>query len=106
MWTTRGVWTFGKKATATGAASAGQYSGPMFLAKNSKNWRGGKKPIYKGGKFVRVKKKCKNFPYCNQGDINALKLWENETMMRVINNVSEKTGLNESEIKSIIYQDW
>lgn len=26
-----------------------------------------KKPAIKGGKFVKVKEKCKTFPYCNQG---------------------------------------
>jgi hypothetical protein len=26
-----------------------------------------KKPTIKGGKFVKVKEKCKTFPYCNQG---------------------------------------
>ena len=25
-------------------------------------------------KYVKVKDKCKKFPYCNQGDINALEL--------------------------------
>ena len=92
---------------ATGAGSSGSYSQPAIWAKstNKKDWAAARKTQIPGGKFVTVKKKCKKFPYCNQGDINALKLWENETMMRVINNVSEKTGLNESEIKSIIYQE-
>jgi hypothetical protein len=61
---------------ATSTASSGQYSTPAFVAKNSKNWRGGKKPMFPGGKFVKIKEKCKKFPYCNQGDINALKLSE------------------------------
>lgn len=26
-----------------------------------------KEPAIKGGKFVKVKEKCKTFPYCNQG---------------------------------------
>ena len=85
---------------ATGAASAGQYSGPMFLAKNSKNWRGGKKPIYKGGKFVRVKKKCKKFPYCNQGDINAI-----EQIKEAIESVSNKTGVPKKEIEEIVLNE-
>ena len=31
-------------------------SGPTF-----------KKPSFKGGEFVKVKDKCKEFPYCNEG---------------------------------------
>lgn len=33
-----------------------------------------KKPAIKGGKFVKVNKKCKKFPYCNQGDEKAIEL--------------------------------
>ena len=29
-----------------------------------------------GAQFVKVKDKCKKFPYCNQGDMSALELWE------------------------------
>jgi len=90
---------------ATGAASAGQYSGPMFLAKNSKNWRGGKKPIYKGGKFVRVKKKCKNFPYCNQGDIKALKIWEDEDLTEAIKNVAKNKNIHENIVRAILLHE-
>jgi hypothetical protein len=32
------------------------------------------KTMIPNGEFVEVKAKCKKFPYCNQGDINALKL--------------------------------
>ena len=61
---------------ATTSADAGIYSTAYFLAANKKNWKGGSKPSYKGGKIVTVKDKCKKFPYCNQGDINALNLTE------------------------------
>lgn len=89
-----------KEATTT--ASSGAYSGPAFLAKNKKNWRGGAKPIYSGGKFVQVKKRCKTFPYCNQGDINALKLTDSQVLERVIKNVSKKTNLSEQTILDIL----
>lgn len=82
---------------ATSTSSSGQYSTPAFVAKNSKNWRGGKKPIFPGGKFVKVKEKCKKFPYCNQGDINALKLTEN-----IIKKLADKHNLTESVIRTII----
>jgi hypothetical protein len=67
-----------------------------------KDWRGAAKPLYKGGEFVQVKGKCKRFPYCNQGDINALKIWENENLQNAIKTVSSKTGLGENTIKGIL----
>jgi hypothetical protein len=89
---------------ATGAASAGSYSQPSIWAKstNKKDWAAARKTQIPGGQFVTVKKKCKKFPYCNQGDIKSLKLWENETMKKVISNVCGKTGLDENTVKAII----
>ena len=95
----------GEFKEATGASSAGQYSGPMFLAKDSKNWRGGKKPIYKGGKFVRVKKKCKNFPYCNQGDVKALKIWEDNDLTEAIKNVAKTKNIHENIVRAILLHE-
>lgn len=93
---------------ATGASSAGQYSQPSIWAKSmsKKNWRGASKTQIPGGKFVQVKKKCKKFPYCNQGDINALKIFENETLKKVINNISLKYNLKENVIKNIIAYEY
>ena len=87
---------------ATGSGSVGAYSTPAFVAPNKKEWRGAAKPLYKGGSFVKVKKKCKNFPYCNQGDIKALKIYENESLKEAIKNVSQKYNISENVIKSII----
>jgi hypothetical protein len=87
---------------ATSSSSVGAYSTPAFVAPNKKEWRGAAKPLYKGGAFVKVKKKCKNFPYCNQGDIKALKIYENESVRQAIKNVSEKYNVNENVIKSIL----
>ncbi len=98
----------GKKVEAkeaTTSASSGAYSGPAFLAKNKKNWRGGAKPIYSGGQFVQVKKRCKTFPYCNQGDINALKLTENRFLAEAVENVSKKTGLSQEMILNMILKE-
>ncbi len=72
------------------------------LLRKKKDWRGASKPLYKGGEFVQVKGKCKRFPYCNQGDINALKIWENENLQNAIKTVSSKTGLGENTIKGIL----
>ena len=91
---------------ATGSGSVGAYSTPAFVAPNKKEWRGAAKPLYKGGAFVKVKKKCKNFPYCNQGDIKALKIYENENLNDAIKNVSNKLGLNENVIKSILQYEY
>lgn len=96
----------GETTEATTTASSGSYETPAFLAKNKKNWRGGKKPLIPGGKFVKVKGKCKKFPYCNQGDINALKIFENETLSNVIKNISEKYSLHEDHIKTIILKEF
>ena len=92
---------------ATGAGSSGSYESPAFGAKSMspKDWRGKSKTQIPGGQFVEVKKKCKTFPYCNQGDINALKLSESKTMKRIIKNLSEKHGISESMVRDILIQD-
>jgi hypothetical protein len=89
---------------ATGAGSSGSYETTAAWAKSTKkeDWRGASKPQLPGGKFVQVKKKCKKFPYCNQGDVKALKIWENETLKKVISDISKKENISESVIKNII----
>jgi hypothetical protein len=49
------------------ASVGGQYITPKFWAKGKGNWRNRVKKAYPGGKFVNIKKKCKNYPYCDQG---------------------------------------
>jgi hypothetical protein len=85
---------------ATTSASSGQYSGPAFGAKSMspKDWRGRAKTTYPGGSFVQVKKKCKNFPYCNQGDINALNLSKSKKVKRSAKKLSEKYNISEELI--------
>jgi hypothetical protein len=89
---------------ATGAGSSGSYETTAAWSKsmNKKDWRGASKTQIPGGKFVQVKEKCKKFPYCNQGDIKALKIFENETLQKVIKNLSVKHNLSEDIIKSVI----
>jgi hypothetical protein len=91
-----------KEATTT--ASSGQYSTNKIWAKSTskKDWGPSRKTQIPGGKFVQVKKKCKRFPYCNQGDIKALNIFENEKLKNVIKLVSEKYELHEDIIKEII----
>ena len=93
---------------ATGSASSGSYVTTAAWAKstNKKDWRGKSKTQIPGGKFVQVKEKCKKFPYCNQGDIKALNIFENETFKKVIKNISEKHGISENVIKSILSYEY
>jgi hypothetical protein len=95
----------GETTEATSSSSAGAYVTNAWVAPNKKNWRGASKPQIPGGKFVQIKKKCSTFPYCNQGDINALKIYENETVKNAISNLSTKLGLNENVIKAIIQHE-
>jgi len=93
---------------ATGSGSSGQYSTTAAWAKSTskKDWKGKSKPQIPGGKFVQVKEKCKKFPYCNQGDIKALKIYENETVKKAIRNISKKHNISENVIKSIISYEY
>lgn len=90
---------------ATDASSSGQYSTPKIWAKNEKNWRGKQKTQWPGGKFVKIKEKCKTFPYCNQGDINALELTENKTIKKAIKEISKKTGKDKTHIKNLVAKE-
>lgn len=93
---------------ATDSSSSGQYSTTAAWAKSTskKDWRGKSKTQIPGGKFVQVKEKCKKFPYCNQGDIKALKIFENEKVKKVIKNISERHNISENVIKSIIAYEY
>jgi hypothetical protein len=92
---------------ATGSSSSGSYEGPSFLAKSQKkkDWRGAAKPLYKGGKFVTIKKKCQKFPYCNQGDINALKLTELDVFESIVKKLALEYKIDENLIKKLIKED-
>jgi hypothetical protein len=95
-----------KEATSAGAG-VGAYETPKAWAKSTskKDWRGKSKTQIPGGKFVQVKKKCKRFPYCNQGDIKALNIFENETLKTTIKKMSMKYNLGEDVIKEIILKE-
>jgi hypothetical protein len=75
----------------TGAASSGAYSQPAIWAKDAKNWKFAQKPTYggKGSKFVTVKNRCRTYPYCNQGDINALNIF-GESLNEAVKQTSKK----------------
>jgi hypothetical protein len=94
-----------KEATST--ASSGQYSTNSIWAKSlkKKDWGPSRKTQIPGGKFVQVKKKCKKFPYCNQGDINALRIFENGSVQSVIESVSGKYGVDKVIISDIVFEE-
>ena len=58
-----------------------------------------------GAKRVQVKKKCKKFPYCNQGDIRALKIFENESVQNAIDSVSSMYKLDKNFVSNIIFNE-
>ena len=97
----------------TTTASVGPYDANSFQDKNMKGnttkgqGRSWKKAQIPGGQFVSVKKECKTFPYCNQGDIKSLNISskpKKNSMYEAIENVSKKTGLTTEEIKNILIE--
>jgi len=68
------------------------------------------------GKIVTIKKKCTKFPYCNQGDINALNISDNvkgsgtyveenflsDETIKNIKEVADKTGKSFNEVYRVI----
>jgi len=95
-----------KEATTTG--SSGGYETPAMWAKSTtkKDWGPSRKTQYKGGSFVKIKKKCTKFPYCNQGDITNLKLSKNESVKEAIKNVANKLNIEESVIITILEREY
>jgi len=103
----------GEFTEATGASSAGAYDVPGFQDVNMRgNTTKGKGTSWKksqipGGSFVEINKKCKTFPYCDQGNTGAVMYkkpskGKKSPMNEAIENVSIKTGLSVEKIKSII----
>ena len=95
-----------KEATTSG--SVGGYESPSMWAKSTKkkDWGPSRKTQIPGGGFVKVKKKCSKFPYCNKGDINALTITKNESVKEAIKNVSKKMGVSESVITTILEHEY
>lgn len=93
---------------ATTSGSVGGYESPSMWAKSTKkkDWGPSRKTQLPGGSFVKVKKKCTKFPYCNQGDINALKISKNESVKEAIKNISQKFKISESVIINILEHEF
>lgn len=100
---------------ATGSASMGAYDAPGFedvkMKGNHPKGSGSSfnKAQIPGGTFVKVKEKCKKFPYCNQGDINALELTKpkkkKKTLSEIIDESAKKHGINPQVLKRLIVNE-
>jgi hypothetical protein len=95
-----------KEATTSG--SVGGYESPSMWAKSTskKDWGPSRKTQIPGGGFVKIKKKCTKFPYCNQGDINNLKISKNESVKEAIENVAKKLGVSKDVIMTILEHEY
>lgn len=109
-----------------GIQSSGAFDVPAF----GKTTKGGRKnplkidgpdSIYKGravtdkkfpkwggpdSVFVKVKEKCKKFPYCNQGNTGAIELvHEDEELKESIRQISNELGIPYKEIEKIVLNE-
>ena len=62
--------------------------------KNFPKWGG------PGGVFIKIKDKCKKFPYCNQGDINAI-----EILRESIEQVSKEQGIPKEYLEQLVINE-
>jgi hypothetical protein len=53
-----------------------------------------------GGVYVKIKEKCKKFPYCNQGDMGAIEL-----IHEAIDETAKKHGVSYQEIENIVLNE-
>jgi hypothetical protein len=95
-----------KEATTSG--SVGGYESPSMWAKSTKkkDWGPSRKTQIPGGGFVKVKKKCTKFPYCNQGDINNIKISKNESVKEAIQMVANKMGISPNVVMTILEHEY
>jgi hypothetical protein len=110
---------------AMDASSSGQFDVPLFgkTTKGRKNPLSieGPKSIYKGravkdknfpkyggpqGIYVKIKEKCKKFPYCNQGNTGALEfISENKEIQIYIKETSDELKLPYREIEKLVLNE-
>jgi hypothetical protein len=95
-----------KEAATSG--NVGGYQTPAMWAKSTskKDWGPSRKTQIPGGGFVKIKKKCTKFPYCNQGDISNLKISKNESVKEAIDSVAKKMGISPNVIKTILEHEY
>jgi hypothetical protein len=108
------------------AGDAGQFDVPAF-GKTTKGGRknplkiDGPKSIYKGravtdknfpkwggpdSVFVKIKEKCKKYPYCNQGDTGAIEfIREDDELQESIKEISKKYGIPHKDVENIVLNE-
>jgi hypothetical protein len=104
----------------TSSSSSGQYDVPFGSKGKNPLKIGGEKSIKQSravkdknfpkwggpkGVFIKVKEKCKKFPYCNQGDINSIEMLEYGELQEAIKSVSKKTGISYLNIEKIVLNE-
>ena len=64
-------------------------------------------PKYGGpkGVFIKIKERCKKFPYCNQGDINAIEALEIDGLKEAIEKASKTYGIPYSEMEKVVLNE-
>lgn len=102
------------------ADSSGPYDAPFGDGGKNPLKIGGEKSIKKSravvdkkfpkwggpkGVYVRVKDKCKKFPYCNQGNTGALEFYEVDGLVEAVKNVSKKHGIPYSEMEKVVINE-
>lgn len=108
------------------AGDAGQFDVPAF-GKTTKGGRrnplkiDGPKSIYKGravsdknfpkwggpdSVFVKIKEKCKKFPYCDQGNTGAIEfIHEDDELQESIKEISKKYGIPHKGVENIVLNE-
>jgi len=116
----------GEFTEATDASSSGAFDVPAFGKSTSGGRRDplkidGPDSIYKGravkdknfpkwggpdSVFVKVKEKCKKFPYCNQGNTGAIEfVHEDVELQKTIKDISKKYGIPHQEVENIVLNE-
>ena len=76
------------------------YKGRAVKDKNFPKW-GGPDSV-----FVKVKEKCKKFPYCNQGNTGAIEyINEDKEIQQIINEISKTYGLPRKQVENIVLNE-
>ena len=76
------------------------YKGRAVKDKNFPKW-GGPDSV-----FVKVKEKCKKFPYCNQGNTGAIEyVNEDKEIQQIINEISKTYGLPSKQVENIVLNE-
>jgi hypothetical protein len=76
------------------------YKGRAVKDKNFPKW-GGPDSV-----FVKVKEKCKKYPYCNQGNTGAIEfVHEDVELQKTIKEISKKYGIPHQEVENIVLNE-